>query len=133
MATYNGWSIVTMPTTPPAPASFEFALDSVTGVTTNPFSGQQQIQDWSASWLEASVSYASMHAAAANAWYWFLLSCKGPACVFTFPTAVCAQFPNELTTDGTTPRYWRLKGNQTKWGVKVGGFYSITFEIREAL
>lgn len=133
MSTYLGWTIVTMPTSPPAPASFEFALNSLVGVNTNPFTAQQQVYDWQANFTEASASYAAMTKAQAAAWVAFLKLAKGPLCVFQFPAAVCAAFPESLTTDGSTPRYWRLKSTQAKWSIKLGPIYGLTFEVREAL
>lgn len=134
MPTYNGWTVQTMPTSPAAPAGFEFRHNAIVGVTTNPFTGQQQINDWQASYMEASVSMPKMAAATAQAWVTFLKSLEGPACVFQFPGSVCSGFPLELTTDGSTPRYWRLKpGSPAHWQVGIGPVYSLTFEIREAI
>lgn len=133
MPTYLGWNVVALPTTPPAPASIEFARNDIAGAITNPFTAQQQIYDWQAGWWEASVSYAEMTKANAQAWVTFLRDLKGMNGVFQFSATLCAQFTQELTTDGTTPRYFRLKQNQTKWHVRPGIFYAVTFEIREAL
>ena len=56
MATFNGWTIVTLPTDPPAPASIDFTLQDLVASVDNPFTGQQQFQDWQASFIEWSVS-----------------------------------------------------------------------------
>ncbi|MGA2270329.1 MAG: hypothetical protein ABSH44_17795 [Bryobacteraceae bacterium] len=132
MSTYLGWTVVSMPTSPPAPASLEFAHNAIAGANTNPFTAQQQVYDWQANWKEASVSMASMTAAQGALWAAFIESCDGVANVFQFLSGVCALFPNELTTDGTTPRYWRLKVNKVQWTIKGGKIYGLTFEIREA-
>jgi hypothetical protein len=132
MSTYNGWTVVTMPTSPVAPASLEPAINAIGGSTTNPFTGQQQTYDFSASFMEISVSMPSMTKAQGQVWAAFFASCDGTQNVFTFPSNVVALFPAELTTDGTTARYWRLKANQVKWTIKTGQVYGITFECREA-
>jgi hypothetical protein len=133
MSYYNGWLIVSMPTTPTAPASLEFQQNAITGASTNPFTGQQQIYNWSAGYKEGSVSMPPMDTSDGQNWTAFLESCNGMANVFTFPSGVCSAYPNELTTDGTTPRYFRLKSNSSKWQIKQGGIYSIVFEFREAI
>jgi hypothetical protein len=124
-----------MPTAPIAPASLEFTENAVVGETTGTFTAQQQIYDWNANYMEASVSLPSMTQTQANGtagWVAFFKACKGTACVFTFPPALCVSFPEELTTDGTTARYWRLKGSSVKWSIKAGKIYGVTFECREA-
>ena len=83
--------------------------------------------------MESSVSLPNMDKATAVDWVRFLKDLKGTAGVFQFGSAVCAAFPESLTTNGTTPRYWRLKTNQGKWAIHLAQIYSITFEIREAL
>ena len=131
MSLYNGWTVVTMPDTP-APAAIEFARNDLVAANTNPFSGQQQVQDWQASYMEASVLMPPMPKAQAQTWIAFLVALHGMANVFTFPTALVASYPESLTTNGTTNRYWRLKSNQAKWSLKRASMYGITFEIREA-
>jgi hypothetical protein len=132
MPTYLGWTVITMPTDPIAPAGLECQHNAIVSASTNPFTGQQQLFDWNASYKEISVSYASMTLAQGQTWAAFLESLKGQANVFVFSTALCTQFPNELTTDGSTPRHFRLKTNQPKWSIKEGSIYSVSFEIREA-
>jgi hypothetical protein len=41
MATYNGWTIVTMPATPSA-ATLEFTMQNIVATSGSPFTGQQQ-------------------------------------------------------------------------------------------
>jgi hypothetical protein len=132
MPTYNGWNVVTIPAVPAAPASLEVVKNALVAANTNPFTGQQQIQDWQAGFYELSVSMQPMSSSAGQAWVTFLTSLEGMAGVFQFPSAICAQFPKELTSDGTTPRYWRLKSNSAKWSIKRGSIYYFVFEIREA-
>jgi hypothetical protein len=134
--TINGNTYVTqtMPSVPVAPAGLEFTHNAIVASSTNPFTAQQQVYNWNVNFKECSASYATMTAIQAQAWLTFLESLKGPTCVFTFPAGVCSQFPNELTTDGSAPRYWRLKSNSVKWSVKPGSVYDgITFECREVI
>ena len=132
MATYLGWTIVSLPTSPPCPASLEPAHNAIEGANSNPFNAQQQTYDWQNNWKELSVSMPAMNAAQGQAWASFFESCDGISNVFQFASGVCSLFPNELTTDGTTPRYWRLKKNSTQWMIKKGKIYGVTFECREA-
>jgi hypothetical protein len=138
MSTYLGWTVVIMPAlttlagTPVVPASMEFADNPTVAATTSEFTKQQQTNDFVATYLEGSVSYASMSKAQGQLWAAFIRSCHGTANVFTFPAGLCALFPVELTTDGTTLRYFRLKATPPHWTIKTGQIYSITFECREA-
>jgi len=66
-------------------------------------------------------------------WAAFFAACNGTDSVFKLPAGWCANYPVELTTDGTTPRYWRLRSNQVHWTIKIGKIYGITFELREAM
>jgi len=131
MSTYNGWTVVTIPSTPVFPASFEFKQNGIVGANTSPFSGQQQIQVWSNGWSEASVSYTPMTASTAANWKTFISNLNGMACVFQFPSSVTSAFPEFLGTQGNG--YWRLKTNSPDWKVSEGSIYSFTFEIREAI
>jgi hypothetical protein len=69
-----------------------------------------------------------------GAWSTFIKSLNGMANVFQFPSAVCAAFPNELTTDGTTPQTWRLKSNNSvKWTIKPGSVvFGLVIDVRQA-
>jgi hypothetical protein len=131
-STYNGWPIVVMPSTP-WPQGVEFATNSIVAANTNPFTGQQQTQDWQATFMEGSISLPPMKQTAATAWVTFLKQCNGVASVFQFPAALAAQYPETLTSDGTNQRWWRLKTNQSKWSIKIASIYGISFEIREAI
>lgn len=126
----TGRTVVTMPTSPIGPAGLEFQDNAIAGLVTNPFTGQVQVYDWAADYFEASYSLPPLTSTQGQLWAAFIMSCKGPVCVFTFPSAVCTQFPNECTSDGTNARYWQLKGNP-KWTIKNGAIYGLTFECRE--
>jgi hypothetical protein len=82
MSTFNGWTIVTLPTFPPAPKTIEWQAQDTVAENTSPFSGQQQIYNWQASWLEASVTYQPMNNAQAQAWIAFLMALQGTANIF---------------------------------------------------
>jgi hypothetical protein len=110
----------------------EVITNHLAAANTNPFTGQQQTQDWQNDYMELSVSMASMNQATGQAWVAFLKALSGIVNVFQFPSAVAAAFPETLTTDGTTQRVWRLKANQVKWTIKAGKIYGLTFEVREA-
>jgi hypothetical protein len=127
-------SLIPIPTIPPAPASFEFALHPIVGANTNPFTGQQQIQDWQASYMEASVSLPPMYEAEAQAWITFLESLRGITNTFQFPDELVAAYPESLMDNASSPpsaRTWRLLNNDSHWTIKEARLYGITFEIRE--
>lgn len=139
MPTYNGWTVVTMPNlttdsgTPLVPSGMEFQTLAKVAVADSEFNFNQQVYDQNSNVLEGSVAYNAVKRADGQTFAAFLISCKGPACVFQFSTGMCTLFPVELTTDGTTPRYFRLKpGSMPHWSVKKGQVYSFTFEVREA-
>jgi hypothetical protein len=59
----------------PWPKSLEVAVNHVVAVNTNPFTAQQQTQDWQAEYREISVSLPSMTKTQASAWVTFLQAC----------------------------------------------------------
>lgn len=128
MADFNGWPIVTIPGFPPAPQSIEFSGNDIVAVTTSLFTGQQQIQDWNASYMELRVNLPPLQYPYGQEWVSFLRALKGMVGVFQFTAAFTAAYPNDLGT-----RYWRLKNNaQGKWTVSKDRVYLISFECREA-
>lgn len=134
MATYLGWDIITMPSTPSAPASIEFSVIDIVAMSKSPFTGQQQIQDWNASYMEASVSLPPLTDSQAQDWLTFFFALKGVANVFQFTTAFAAAYPKSLKTGSPlAQRYWRLKSNLRKWSIGEARVYGIQFECAEAL
>ena len=129
MSTYNGWTIVTMPSSP-APKSVEFTKNNIVGAAVSPFTGQQQIQDWQSGWMEASVTLPPMSATDAADWVTFLLACKGTACVFMLANTT---FAGLVPSGQVAGAYWRLKNNASKWSITDGIRYGFQFEIREAI
>jgi hypothetical protein len=81
MPTFNGWPIISLPTTPAAPATIEFTATDIIAMSISPFTGQQQVQDWQQGWIEASVSYPLTHVQA-QAWIAFQMGLRGQANVF---------------------------------------------------
>src|ERR1700733_15575593 len=106
MSTFLGWTVVSMPSTPVFPSSFEFQPVPIVAANTSPFTGQMQLQSWSTGYVEGSVSYQPMDFSDAQPWLEFFEALNGMQNVFTFPTAVCTAFPIEFTTDGTTPTHF---------------------------
>ena len=129
MSTYNGRTIVTMPSSP-APKSVEFTDISLVGEAVSPFTAQQQIQDWQASYMEASVTLPPMSETDAADWVTFFRACKGKACVFTLANATFAGLVPAGAVPGT---YWGLKNNVSKWSITDGIRYGFQFECREAI
>jgi hypothetical protein len=93
MGTFNGWTIVTMPTVPAAPASVDFTVNDLVTMSVSSFTGQQQIQDWQHGWIEASVQLPALNHQQAQAWIAFLMSLRGQLNVFLFgdPLAISPQ------------------------------------------
>lgn len=84
MATFNGFTIVTMPVLPTAPKSIEWGKSNKVGLTDSPFTGQQQIQDWNNSWPEISLSYAAIPELYGPQWDAFMMALRGSANIFQF-------------------------------------------------
>ncbi len=82
MIILNGWDLIAMPTSPPAPASIEYTAQDTVATSVSPFTGQAQIQDWQASYLEASVSMPPLTHVQAQSWIAFLMILRGQAKVF---------------------------------------------------
>jgi len=129
----GGGSLIAIPSVPSSPASIEFAKIRLAATNTNPFTAQQQHQDWGNEYMEASVLLPPLLKSQATAWVNFLIALKGPINVFQFTAAFAAAYAESLTSDGTTQRYWRLKSNEMRWSIHKASLYGITFECREAL
>lgn len=81
MSTFNGFTIVTLPTKP-APSAVDFTASDIVAASISPFTGQFQVQNWQSAWLEATVSMPPMKDAQARGFVAFLLACNGMANVF---------------------------------------------------
>lgn len=88
--TFNGFNIVGMPAGP-APKAIEFTAQDIVAVSLSPFTGQAQVQDWQAAWLEASVTLPPMCNRTAQAWVAFFLQVRGQACTFQLGDPVATQ------------------------------------------
>jgi hypothetical protein len=133
MGTYLGWTVITIPTAPAAPAAIEVELVDSVALGMNPFTFQQQVQDWQASRQDLSITLPPLNHADAQAWFTFLKTLKGVKNVFQFGSAVCAAYPNELM--GGSPvaaLYFRLKANSRKYTIDQDRYYRIQFEIMQA-
>ena len=130
MASFNSWPVISMPATP-APKTIEASFESVVGVSTNPFSGQQQVYDWGANWMELKISMPPMEGVINGpAWVNFLISCNGMSAVFQIAnTTWIGLIPASANVNG----YWRLKTNSAQWSINDGVIYGMVFEIREAI
>jgi hypothetical protein len=82
MPTFNVWNIISLPTTPSAPATIDFTATDIAAVSISPFTGQQQVQDWQQGWQEWSVSMPPLPPASARAWVAFLKGLRGQVNVF---------------------------------------------------
>jgi hypothetical protein len=125
--TYLDSPVIDMPTFP-APRSIEFSLYTAVAVSTNPFTSQQQIQDWGTSFMEAVITMPPMQDADADDWLDFLVAARGPASVFASTAYLATRIPSTYTHTG----YWRMKSIPNKWSISLGPFVGLTFEIREA-
>ena len=125
---YLGWTIVTIPGSPPAPASIELSVVNIVSGNQSPFTGQMQIYDWNASYMKASVAMPPLAPDEAQTWVAFLRSLKGIAGVFQFSAEFMAAYPNDVGT-----RYWRLMDNTVRWSINPSRYYGVQFECREAL
>jgi hypothetical protein len=129
MPTYNGWTIVTMPSTPSA-KNVEFSDQSVVTASQSPFTGQQQIYDWQAS-MAGSVDHDADDA------LWPLRSPGSTSCArvrVKRASSSCRPSSLPYVPTGAVPAlYWRLKNNTAKWSVSPGNIVGMQFEIREAI
>jgi hypothetical protein len=128
MSTYNGWTIITMPTAPSV-RSIEFTQNQITGAVVSPFTGQQQLLDWQAAYAEASLELPPLTQSESGTWLAFLIACRGPMSVFQLPSILAALVPSGMAPNG----YWRLKNNANKWSITLPYIYGLHFDIREAL
>lgn len=90
MATFNGWTILPMPAVPAAPSSVEWNAIDMVAISQSAFSGQQQIQNWNSSWLEASVNMPVMTPTLFREWQAWLMGLKGQSAVFQLGDPILA-------------------------------------------
>lgn len=127
MPTYLGRNVVTMPSSP-APASVKPKRNYIAGKSLNPFTGQEQIQDWQADVSQIEIDLPPMISSDGANWTAFLQSCNGVTCVFQLPTSVTSLLPSGMAPGG----YWEL-AEDYEYSVSPGGIYGFTpLKIREA-
>ena len=120
MATWNGFPLITVPTTVTvygeagAPRSIEWNDTDIAGATTNPFTAQQQIYNWGQGYMEFSFSYPAMPVSVFRQWQVFLRLLEGINGVFLSAADPLASAPqNSLATAPTVS------------GVNAAGSYSL--------
>jgi len=86
---FNSAPIVTMPSSPGF-RSVDWTAASVVGESTSPFTLGQQVQDWQADLLTASVEMPPMTRKQAAAWIAFLLQLRGSNGVFLLGDTMAA-------------------------------------------
>ena len=152
MSTFNGWNVISIPTSPSAPKSMEWMLSDVQGSVKSPFSLQQQIFSWSQAVLAVSLSYQPMLPPQAAAWEAFLMNCYGIGSVFMFgdPLRLTPQTPGatggtaSAAASGATTLTISSSGMQVGDWVQVGvrmyrlvngsgGTFGIWPPVREAI
>ena len=128
MSQWNGRNIVAMPLAPAA-SSVEWTVNSIVAVNTSPFTGEQQVQSWTAQYLTCSISIPPMIYSDGQNWISFITACDGMANVFTLPVWFQAMVPAGLGVSG----YWSMNVNSQKVSINEGEIVGLTFIIREAL
>jgi hypothetical protein len=117
LATFNGFTIIPLPTVPACPKSIEWATQNVVAMSRSPFTGQQQIYNWQSSWLEASLSYQPMTNVQFQPWGGFLMGMQGIANIFQFGD------PNMLKPMGSGSGSPLVDGaNQTGYSLATRGW-----------
>lgn len=151
MSTFLGWTIISMPTDPPAPRSIEWKASDVVAGNMSPFSLAQQTYNWQAGILRASLSYGLMTNKQSLAWSAFLSQAQGRSNIFQFGDPL-NQSPQNLsasagavsgsgqtgyflntTSSGLTPGDWIQIGLRLYRVTSVsGGALGIWPQIRES-
>jgi hypothetical protein len=107
----NGAPQLAMPASP-GPTEIQWMASDTVAAVSNPFTGQQQIQNWKASWLSATVTMPPMLRSQANAWIAFILAAQGQNAVFYFGDPLGATPQGSAlgtpTTSGSTQQGYTL-------------------------
>lgn len=132
MPTFNGWNVITAPTTP-APKDIKFSSKYYAAASKSAFTGNQQIQDWQSAQEYATVSLPAMAEALGVQWATFLRALKGPVNVFQFPASWSAQMTWTYPAGFSPTGYWRLKiGTTADFSLSDAKIYGFSFELEEA-
>ena len=128
--------VITMPL--PNPQKLEIGKLTLAAQNTNPFTGQQQTQDWQANYRIGSATMPAMTADEGQAWQFFMDSLHGVINGFQFRPELCSdpRYCYALTSDGTptgTPKIFRMMRNDYKVTISPLGVRHLSFEFREVL
>jgi hypothetical protein len=101
--TFNGIQVVSTPVKP-VPKSLDFTTTDFSAATSNPFAGQQQIQDWQASLVSMSVQLPPMtREGGGDDWSAFLMQCRGMTNAFLLGDATSKTPRGSVATTGASP------------------------------
>jgi hypothetical protein len=119
----NGFPLLAMPITP-GQRQVDWTMQNIVGADPNPFTGKQQIQNWSSGWWEAVITMPPMPRSLAAQWIAFMAQCSGQNGVFYFGdglgtkplgsaqgnpvTAGSFQAPYKLTSKGWSAKQFAL-------------------------
>jgi hypothetical protein len=119
----DGWPLLAMPLTPGGRQN-DWSMVNIVGAVSNPYTGRQQIQSWSAGYWECIVTMPPMTRIQAGSWISFLAQCGGQNAVFLFGDGLGVnaqgsaggspvidgsfQQPYKLTTSGWTPNQFAV-------------------------
>jgi hypothetical protein len=142
--TFNGLNVISTPASP-APSSLVFTNTDFSAPANNPFSGSQQIVDWQASMLSASVQLPPMSSdGGGDDWSAFLMECRGMVNAFLIgdPTKKTPRGSMLVTgaaplVDGASQQGYQLKTKgwqANKTGVlKRGDWVQIIYRLHKVL
>jgi hypothetical protein len=125
-ATFNGWSIIPMPTDP-APSQVQFAMSDSVGETRSPWTMQTQVQAWpGADWWELDVQLPPLTSAQIGAWRAWFAALRGKANIFAIgdrlgktptgtpsgaPVCVTSSTENQATANYIYTQGWTVSTN----------------------
>lgn len=117
---FNGLNVISTPAYP-APSSLTFTNTDFSAPSNNPFSGNQQIIDWQASLLSASVQLPPMSAdGGGDDWAAFLMQCRGMVNAFLIGDPTKKTPKGSMLTTGASPL---INGdNQVGYQLKTKGW-----------
>lgn len=127
-------SLITIPSSPPAPASLDVVLVNPASMVRSPFTGQQSVFSWGTSWLECQAYMPALTNAQAQLWFAFFAALKGPANTFQFTAAFVAAYPWLLQSGSPlTTIVWRLKSSSQPMSLLRERVFGVSFEAIQAL
>lgn len=124
--TFNGIQVISTPGSP-APSSLDFTMQEFISASTNPFTGQQQINDWQSSMWSVSVNVPPMKRQEAADWSAFFAQARGGVNAFLLgdPTGANPQGSN-LTTGANA----LVNGaNQAGYSINTKGWVASSTDV----